>query len=101
MSKFSYFGVSYGDATHDDECTAIRVQEAHNKNGRFIVIRTYFPAPDGKPWRHLSDYAIRPVLIPGLIAVLQKAQRHSEELKRAELTALFPPAANDDGCCHG
>jgi hypothetical protein len=101
MSKFSYFGVSYGDATHDNECMAVRVQEAYNKNGRFIVIRTYLPASDGNPRRYLAGHAIRPELIPGVITALQKAQRHSEELKQAELAAFSPPAANDDGGCHG
>lgn len=101
MSKFSYFGVSYGDATHDQEGLAVRVQEAFNKNGRLVAIRTYFSAPDGSPRRFITDYSIRPELLPGLIAALQTAQRHSEELKRAELAALFPAAANDERCCRG
>jgi len=101
MSKFSYFGVSYGDATHDQEGIALRVQEASNRNGRLVAIRTYFPAPNGSPRRFISDYPIRPALLPGLIAALQKAQRHSEELERAERAAFFPGAANDEECGNG
>lgn len=96
MSKFSYFGLCYGAATADQEALALRVQEAFNKNGRFIAIRTYFPASDGSPRRYLSDFAIRPELLPGLIVALQTAQRHNEELKKAELAALYPNAANDE-----
>lgn len=96
MSKFSYFGICYGTATLDQEALALRVQEAFNKNGRLIAIRTYFPASDGSPRRYLSDSAIRPELLPGLIAALQNAQRHCEELKKAELAALVSTAANDE-----
>lgn len=101
MSKFSCFGVNYGDATHDREGMALRVQEAYNKNGRLVAIRTYLPAIEGGPRRFISDYPIRPELLPGLIAALQTALRHSEELKLAEQSAFFPPAANDDGYRHG
>lgn len=101
MSKFSCFGISYGDATHDRGGIAIRVQEAYNKNGRFVAIRSYFPASEVGSMRFISDYPIRPELLPGLIAALQTAQRHSEELKRAELAAFFPAAANDEVGCHG
>lgn len=96
MSKYSFFGICYGDATNDQEAFALRVQEAFNKKGRSIAIRTYFPASDGSPRRYLSDFAIRPELLGGLIAALQKAQRHTNELKKAELAAVNTTAANDE-----
>jgi len=96
MSNFSFFGICYGAATNDQEALALRVQEAFNKNGRSVAIRTYIPASDGSPKRYLSNFAIRPELLGGLIAALQKAQRHCDELKKAELAALAATAANDE-----
>lgn len=95
MSKVSAYGVTYGDITASTAQEALRVQEGFGRCGRYIAIRPGFADENGRIPRVWNGLAFPAELLPGLIAALQAAKRHSDELKVAETAALNPPAAND------
>lgn len=102
MTRFSCFGVQYGIASDDGGGLGVCVQEAHNKNGRLIALRTCMTDADGEPRRYAgSSYVIRPELLPSLIAALQAAKRHTDALMVVEQVAFCPAAFTEEGSGNG